>query len=80
MLRVPLDASLPLQLPDAAHVVAFDALHVKADAVPAGTLDGLADSVTLGTTLTVTLDALLVPPDPVQVIENVAAADNAVVD
>jgi hypothetical protein len=68
---VPLVALLPLQLPDAAHEVAFVELQVSVDAAPLATEVGFAVRVTVGagTTVTVAVATLLVPPVPVQVKE-----------
>ena len=71
VLCVPLVAIVPLQLPDAVHEVALVELHVSVEAPPLTTEVGFADSATVGagTTVTVAVAALLVPPVPVQVNE-----------
>ena len=71
VLCVPLVALLPLQLPDAAHEVAFVELQVSVDAAPLATDVGFAVSVTVGagTTVTVAVATLLVPPVPVHINE-----------
>jgi hypothetical protein len=71
VLCVPLVALLPLQLPDAVHEVAFVELQVSVDAAPLATDVGFAVNVTVGagTTVTVAVATLLVPPVPVQVNE-----------
>jgi hypothetical protein len=71
VLCVPLVALLPLQLPDAVHEVAFVELQVNVDAAPLATDVGFAVNVTVGagTTVTVAVATLLVPPVPVQVNE-----------
>jgi len=51
-------ATLPLQLPEAVHEVAFVELQVSVEALPATTLDGDARSDTVGTV------AALLPPPP----------------
>jgi len=53
------------------HDVAFVEFHVSEGAAPLAIEDGFADSVTVGagTTVTVAVAALLVPPVPVQVSE-----------
>ena len=53
------------------HNVAFDELHDSTEVPPVMTAFGLAARAAVGTTLTVTIAALLVPPGPVQVSEYV---------
>ncbi len=67
----PLVALVPLQPPEAVHEVALVELHVKVDALPLATDVGFAARVTVaaGTTLTVAVVTLLVPPAPVQLSE-----------
>jgi hypothetical protein len=79
VLWLPLVASGPLQPPDAVHAVALVELQVSVEAPPLPTLGGFADSVAMGTalTVTVTVAAGLVPPDPVQVSEYVVSAVSA---
>lgn len=64
----PLAASVPLQLPEAAQVVALVADHVKVEEAPLATVLGLALSVTVGAgVVTVTVaDCAALPPLPVQ--------------
>jgi hypothetical protein len=64
-------AFVPLQPPDAVHDVAFVELHVSVEAPPLATDVGFAVSVTVaaGTTVTVAVATLLVPPAPVQISE-----------
>jgi hypothetical protein len=71
VLCVPLVALVPLQLPDAVQEVAFVELQVRVDAPPLATEAGFAVNVTVGagTTVTVAVETLLVPPAPVQVSE-----------
>jgi hypothetical protein len=69
VLSVPLGDLVPLQPPDAVQDAAFVELHVKTEALPAATAFGFAVNVAVGTTLTETLAALLVPPGPVHVSE-----------
>jgi len=76
---VPLAGSVPLQPPDAAHEVAFDEFQVNATDFPLATVVLLAVSVAVGTTLTVVLVVLLVPPGPAQVNEYVALVDKGLV-
>ena len=68
MLCVPLNASLPLQAPEAVHEVALLDDQVTIELPPLATLVGLALMETVGAapdTVTVAVfDA--VPPDPVQ--------------
>jgi len=68
---VPLAGNAPLQFPVAVHPVALVELHVSVDAPPLATAVGSAVNVAFGTILTVTAAAVLVPPAPVQVSENV---------
>jgi hypothetical protein len=76
VLRVPLRSNGPVQLPAAVHVVASVEAQVNVDVPPAATATGLAVSVTVGagTTLTAVVAAVLLPPAPLQVSENVVAA------
>ena len=69
--RLPLVASAPLHPPEAVHDVAFVEFHVSVEGPPLATEVGFADSVTVGagTTVTVAVAALLVPPAPLQVNE-----------
>ena len=69
MLWVPLAGSAPLQPPDAVQPVALVDVHVNDDALPLATDAGDAVKVTVGAMLTVTLEAVLVPPGPLQVSE-----------
>ncbi len=71
MLCEPLVALVPLQPPEAVHEVALVELQVKVDALPLATDVGFAASATVaaGTTLTVAVVRLLVPPAPVQLSE-----------
>jgi hypothetical protein len=69
VLRLPLATSAPLQPPEAVHEVALVELHVSVEALPAATVVGFAVKVAVGTTLTTTVAAVLVPPAPVQVSE-----------
>jgi hypothetical protein len=71
VLCVPLVAFAPLQLPDAVQEVAFVELHVSVEAPLLATEIGFAVKVTVGegTTVTVAVATLLVPPVPVQVSE-----------
>ena len=79
VLWVPLVAFVPLQLPEAVHEVALVELHVKVEEPPLATDVGFADRVTVGagTTVTVAVAALLVPPVPLQVNEYVVLAVSA---
>ncbi len=75
LLWVPEAARVPLpHAPEELQPVALAELHVSVVVLPLATAMGEAVSVTDGTMLTVTLAALLVPPAPVQVIENAAGA------
>jgi hypothetical protein len=69
VLCVPLVALMPLQFPDATHMVAFVELHVSVDAPPLATVVGFAVTATVGAgvTATVAVATLLVPPPPVQI-------------
>jgi hypothetical protein len=73
---VPLDASVPVQPPEAVHAVALVELQVSADVPPLATVVGLAVSVAVGTgaIVTVAVAGWLEPPGPVQLSENVVAA------
>jgi hypothetical protein len=64
-------AFVPLQPPLAAHEVALVELHVNVEAPPLAMDVGFAVSVTVaaGTTVTVAVATLLVPPAPVQISE-----------
>ena len=66
---MPLVALLPLQPPVAVHAVALIELQVNVDVPPLAMTEGLATKVAVGMILTRTVDALLVPPVPVQVKE-----------
>jgi hypothetical protein len=76
VLREPLTASVPLQLPDAVHVVACADDQASVDALPAVTLVGFALSVAVGGSLTmmVTLTGWLSAPAPAHVSENVVSS------
>jgi hypothetical protein len=76
VLCVPLAALAPLQPPEATHEVALVELHVSVEAPPLATEVGFAVSVTVGagTTVTLTVATLLVPPAPMQVNEYDVAA------
>ena len=82
---LPLVAFVPLQPPDAVHVVALLALQFRVAALPLGTLFGLAPNVTAGAgvvvpVVTVTdVVALLMPPGPVQDSMKLAVAVRAAV-
>jgi hypothetical protein len=71
VLCVPLVPFVPLQPPVAVHEVALVELQVSVDAAPLATEVGFAVNVTVGagTTVTVAVATLLVPPVPVQVSE-----------
>ena len=72
MLCVPLVALAPLQpapAPVAVQDVALVELHVSVEVPPLAMTEGLATKVAVGMILTRTVDALLVPPVPVQVKE-----------
>jgi hypothetical protein len=68
---VPLVALVPLQPPDAVHEVALVELHVRSDFPPLATDEGFVARVTVaaGTTLTVAVVTVLMPPVPLQVSE-----------
>jgi hypothetical protein len=68
---VPLVALVPLQPPEAVQEVALVELHVSVEAPPLATEVGFAVNVTVGagTTLTLAVATLLVPPAPAQVNE-----------
>lgn len=53
VLWLPLVASVPLQLPDAVHVVACDESQVSIDPVPTGTAVGVAINCAVGSAFTV---------------------------
>ena len=69
MLCVSLVALLPLQPPVAAQDVALVELQVSVEVPPLAMTEGLATNVAVGVMLTMTVDAPLVPPVPVQVNE-----------
>jgi len=69
VLCVPLVGSGPLQAPEAVQEVALVELQVNVDAPPLATDEGDAVKATVGPMLTVTLEAMLVPPGPLQVSE-----------
>jgi hypothetical protein len=71
VLWLPLAALLPFQPPEAVHEVALVEFHVSVEAPPLPTEVGFAVNVTVGagTTVTLALATLLVPPAPVQVNE-----------
>jgi hypothetical protein len=79
VLWVPLMVLAPLQPPEAVHDVALVELHVNVDAAPLATEVGFAVNVTVGagTTVTVAVATLLVPPAPVQVSEKDVVAARA---
>ena len=64
-------ALAPLQPPVAVHEVALVELQVRVDAVPLATEVGFAVNVTVGagTTVTVAVATLLVPPAPLHLKE-----------
>jgi hypothetical protein len=66
---LPLVASAPLQAPVAEQEVASAEVQVSVGELPLATGLELATSEAEGITLIVTLDKVLVPPAPVQVIE-----------
>jgi hypothetical protein len=70
---------LPLQPPEAAHVVALVELQVNVEAPPLATAVGFADSVTIAVpgTVTVAVATLLVPPAPTQDKEYIVVAVSA---
>lgn len=67
----PLAASAPVHPPLAWQAVALVEVQVSVEEPPAATEVGLAVSVAVGTTLTVTETFELEPPAPLQTIENV---------
>jgi hypothetical protein len=69
VLCVPLAGLVPLQAPEAVQEVALRELHVNVDMPPLATDVGDAVKVTIGPMLTVTLEATLLPPGPLQVSE-----------
>jgi hypothetical protein len=69
VLCVPLVACVPLQAPEAVHEVALVELQVNVAALPLATDVGDAVSMTVGTILTVVLEAKLGPPSPAQISE-----------
>jgi len=71
VLCVPLVALLPVQPPEAVHEVAFVELHVSVEVPPLAIKVGFAINVTVGagTTVTVAVATLLVPPTPLQLKE-----------
>jgi hypothetical protein len=68
---VPLEALPPLQPPVAVQDVALVELHVSAEVPPLATEVGFAVRVTVGagTTVTIAVATLLVPPVPLHVNE-----------
>ena len=77
----PLVGTTPLQPPEAWHDVAFRALHVRVAAPPLLTVDGSADSVTLGGSVTTTSAVCVAdPPLPVQVSVNEVVAVRATME
>ena len=68
---MPLVALVPLQPPVAVHEVALVELHVSVEAAPLAIEVGFAVNVTVGagTTVTVAVTTLLVPPVPLQLKE-----------
>jgi len=79
VLWLPPVASAPLQPPEAVQEVALVELHVSVDAPPLTMDVGFAVSATVGagTTLTVAVATLLVPPVPVQANEYAVVAMRA---
>jgi hypothetical protein len=71
VLCAPLVVLVPLQLPEAVHELALVELHVNVEAPPRATAVGLPDreTVAAGDTAMATVETLLVPPVPLQVIE-----------
>ncbi len=67
--HVPLNATAPLQPPEATHSVALAELQVKSEMVPLATVVGEAASVTVGagSVTTTSVDCEAEPPVPVQV-------------
>ena len=86
MLCVPLNASLPLQAPEAVHEVALLDDQVTVELPPLATLVGVAPIVTVGAGGEVGADTVTVadlaaePPAPVQVSVNWVVAASAGVD
>ena len=74
---LPFAACAPLQAPEPLQAVALLEVQLSVEAAPLATAAGLALKLTVGTTLTVTLAAGLVPPGPLQVRLYVAGADSA---
>jgi hypothetical protein len=62
VLCVPLVALVPLQLPDAAHEVAFVELHDSVEALPPATVAGAAPIDAVGSAPVLPVLALLPPP------------------
>jgi hypothetical protein len=79
VLRDPLVAWVPLQLPDAVHDIAFVDVHVSVAAALLATEVGFAANVIVGTgsTVIVTVAGLLVPPVPAQTSEYTVVAVSA---
>jgi hypothetical protein len=69
VISVPLVALAPLQPPEAVHEVALVELQVRVEVAPLAMTEGVPVIVAVGMMLTATVDALLVPPVPVQVRE-----------
>jgi hypothetical protein len=67
LVYVPLAACAPVQEPEAVHAVALVEFHVSVVVPPGAMLTGFAARVAVGTMLTVTDAAGLVPPAPAQV-------------
>jgi hypothetical protein len=67
--HVPLNATAPLQPPEAVHVAASCEFQLKVDMPPLATVVGDADSATVGTgeITTMSADCEVEPPGPVQV-------------
>jgi hypothetical protein len=67
--RLPLVPSVPVQPPEAIHIVALVELHVSDELPPLATIVGLAVRVAVGSgaTVTVAVAGVLVPPTPAQV-------------
>lgn len=76
VLCVPLALTVPLQAPEAVHVVVLTELQVRSAAWPAATEAGDAESVTLaaGINVTVAETGTAVPPPPEQTSEYVVVA------
>ena len=66
---LPLVLVAPLQAPEALQWVALAEVQVSVAVPPPATAAGLALKVTVGSTFTVTDEAALEPPGPVQTIE-----------